>query len=383
MNYKFLDGYCPRQKRGVDSIITGALGGLGLIGDTIGQTSTNAYNAHLQQEENQKNREFQVQEADKQRQFQQAQTNQLLRYNSAPEQVKRLQQAGISAATAFSNSSGSAGSAMSAPMGAIPSGSSGVSPVSNPLRMMSAFSAQGAFMKSLAEAYKSSEEGSMVRPLAEAQIKKQLADLNLTQLQAEGQEIANMIASKTGLRSKEAQIQNVIASTDLLVAQKAKEIAAKGLTEAQMNREIEQLVGDVYDNERKRFEALLGKSRYKMSLIDLKYHEAEVVEGIKTMISQQNVNSATAENQRSSAKLTQTENQLKTIELDIKQKHSYDYAETVVSEWEKQKDINEAVAKEARLKLKALKQGTASAKEVDEFLRWLSNAIGVNVVLSN
>ena len=64
MNYKFLDGYCPRQKRGVDSIITGALGGLGLIGDTIGQTSTNAYNAHLQQGENQKNREFQAQESE-------------------------------------------------------------------------------------------------------------------------------------------------------------------------------------------------------------------------------------------------------------------------------------------------------------------------------
>ena len=57
------------------------------------------------------------------------QTNQLLRYNSAPEQVKRLQQGGISAATAFSNSAGSAGSAMSAPMGAVPSGSSGFFPL--------------------------------------------------------------------------------------------------------------------------------------------------------------------------------------------------------------------------------------------------------------
>lgn len=383
MKIKFLFDGLQRRKCGAVPIITGVLGGLGLIGDTIGQTSTNAYNAHLSQEENQKNREFQAAEAEKMRQFQQSQTNQFLSYNSAPEQVKRLQQGGISAATAFSNSSGSAGSAMAAPMGSIPSGSSGVSPVSNPLRIMSAYSAQGAFMKSLADAYKSSEEGSMVRPLAESQIKKQLVELNLTQLQSEGQEIANMIASKTGLRSKEAQIENVIASTDLLIAQKAKEIAAKGLTEAQINREIEQLVGDVYDNERKRFEALLGKSKYQMSLIDLKYHQAEVAEGIKTMISQQNVNSATAENQRSSAKLTQTENQLKTIELDIKKNHSYDYAETVVSEWEKQKDINEAVAKEARLKLKALKQGTASAKEIDEFLRWLSNAIGVNVVLSN
>ena len=383
MKIKFLFDDCHRRKCGASAIITGALGGLGLLSDIIGSTSTNAYNAHLSQEENQKNRDFQAAEAEKQRQFQQQQTNQLLQYNSAPEQVKRLQQGGISAATAFSNSAGSAGSAMSAPMGAIPSGSSGVIPAQNPIRLMSAFSAQGAFMKSLAEAYKSSEEGSMVRPLAESQIKKQLADFNLTNLQSEGQEIANMIASKTGLRSKEAQIQNLIASTDLLIAQKAKELAAKGLTEAQMNREIEQLVGDVYDNKRKEYEALLGKSRYKMSLIDLKFHQAEVVEGIKTMISQQNVNSATAESQRSSAKLTQTENQLKAIELDIKKKHNYDYAETVVSEWEKQKDINEAVAKEARLKLKALKQGTASAKEVDEFLRWLSNAIGVNVVVSN
>lgn len=367
--------FIPLRKQGLDLFSTIADGAFGLA-DTISGVSTNAYNAHIQQEENQKNREFQALEAEKQRSFQQQQTNQLLEYNSAPAQVQRYQQAGINPATAFSSSAGSAGSAMTAPMGAVPSGSSGISPVQNPLKLLEAFSIHGAYMKAMSEAYKASEEGSMVRPLAESEIKDRLSKIHLTELQSQGHEIANMIASKTGLREKEAIIKNIIAQADLDIAEKAH-------TEALTNREIEKLVGDVYDNVYKRLQAEIGKNKLKMSEIDLKYHEAEVKESINTMRSQQNVNNATATRNLSESDRLKLQNQIDTFEFDIKKAHRYDYVQTVISEWQKNKDISDAQAEEARRTLKAIEEGRKSAKEIDEFLRWLSNAVGLSASISN
>lgn len=367
----------------------GGLPGIGTfvsgVGSIFDAASSNEYNREylaMQREENQKNREFQSEEAEKQRLFTADQQIKNNEYNSAPAQVKRMQQAGVNPATAFSNSAGSAGSVTPAPMGGIPSGTAGISGL--PYQgLMSKFGLAGAYLESLASAYKSSEEGSVVKKRSEAEIAKLFSEQNLNDLRAKGQEIANMIASKTGLQEKRELIANLIADTDLKVANKAKAIAEKGLTEARTNREIEQLVGDVYDNVRKQFESLLGKTKYRMALIDLKYHEAEVVEGLQTQRSVQAANYAGAEKSRSEADVAKIRAKIDNLEFDIKNGHKYDYANSLIEQWQRDGDISKAAAAEARQRLKAINEGSRSATEIDKFIRWLSSAVGVSVSLSN
>ena len=360
------------------SVIDTVLGGVSTlagIGSSIAGSEYNYDMLRLQQQENEKNRQFQSQEAEKERAFSSVQMNQLLDYNSAPKQVQRLREAGINPATSFSNGAGSAGSAMSPTRGAVPVGSSGLQ-IPSFISPMSEISASGAYLKSLADAYKASEEGSKARDLLQSEIEKNMADRNLKDLQAEGQNTANMIAAKTGMRKAEAEIKYILNDADLKIALAAESIAKKGLTEAETNREIEKLTGDVYDNVRKRFEALLGKKRYQMAEIDLRYHEAEVREGIRTLQSQQAKNYSEASNAREEARF-------KAFDNDMRKKFNSEIANNYLQDLAAKNAISDEQYYRAKMLVRSIKYGEEHDKDVDNFLRWLSDAIGFSASIKN
>ena len=95
-------------------------------GDYIMQQNQIDSQIAAQREENAKNREFQAAEAEKQREFATQTLKDTQAYNSSPQQVQRLEQAGINPATSFSSGAGSAGTSTPVSPGPVPSGSAGL-----------------------------------------------------------------------------------------------------------------------------------------------------------------------------------------------------------------------------------------------------------------
>lgn len=365
--------------------VLGGVTGIGSLVAGLDQAEAaqeyNYYALSQQKEENQKNREFQSLEAQKQRDFSQAQTNQLLEYNAAPSQVSRLQAAGINPAVAFSKGSGSAGSAMAAPQGGIPVGSSGLN-IPPFVSAIEQIAQSGIFMKNLAEMYKTSREGSVVKDLAAAEIKSKMSEANLKELQAQGQSLANAITQKTGLRRANAEITEMINRADLYIAEKAREIAQKGLTDAQTNREIEKLTGDVYDNVAKEFAARYGKNKWLMSEIDVKYHEAEVREGLATLRSQQAANYGTANAQNAIANNQNEFARFQKFDNDMRDKFSPEIANNYLQDLAAKNAISDEQYHRAKVLVRSIRYGEKHDTDVDQFLRWLSDAVGFSANMS-
>lgn len=369
---------------GALDIVEGVTSGLGTLTGMYSAVQGAEYNDRvlaMQREENALNRDFQSQEAQKERDFAQAQTNTLLDYNSASAQVQRLRNAGVNPSTAFSNSAGSAGAAMTPTRGAIPLGSSGLS-VPQFISPIAEMSASGAWLKSLAEAYKNSEEGSAVKDLAAAEIKSKMSEANLKDLQAQGQSLANDITQKTGLRRANAAITEMINRADLYIAEKAREIAQKGLTEAQTNREIEKLTGDVYDNVGKEFAARYGKNKWLMSEIDVRYHKAEVLEGIATLRSQQAANYGTANAQNAIANNQNELARFQRFDNDMRDKFSPEIANNYLQDLAAKNAISDEQYYRAKALVRAIRYGDKHDTDVDQFLRWLSDAVGFSANMS-
>lgn len=363
----------------------GAVTGIGSLVAGMDQADAaqeyNYYALRQQKEENQRNREFQSLEAQKQRDFSQAQTDQLLQYNAAPSQVSRLQAAGINPAVAFSKGSGSVGSAMVAPQGGIPAGSSGLN-IPPFVSAIEQIAQSGVFMKNLAEMYKTSREGSVVKDLAAAEIKSKMAEANLKDLQAQGQSLANAITQKTGLRRANAEITEMVNRADLYIAEKAREIAQKGLTDAQTNREIEKLTGDVYDNVAKEFAARYGKNKWLMSEIDVRYHKAEVLEGIATLRSQQAANYGTANAQNAVANNQNELARFQRFDNDMRDKFSPEIANNYLQDLAAKNAISDEQYYRAKALVRAVRYGEKHDTDVDQFLRWLSDAVGFSANMS-
>ena len=361
--------------------VTGGLVGSGM--DALGLDSTKNFareQMSWQSQENLKNRQFQAAEAEKAREYNTQERIAVQNYNSAESQVRRLGQAGINAATAFSGSNGSIAS-QAASQGALPQGSASVSAPSVLGIGQSMF--KGETIRNVSQAYKEAQEGTAT--------KQKLGDtLKLLAAQVRNQEIRNdldnltlSIQKRTGNKRADAEIESILADGALKVAQKATELQKRNLTEQEFNNAAAQYTGLIYESIEKQFRAMLGRVNYKKAEIDLQYYKAMLEEQMKTMRSEQSRNYASAEESRSSARLQDEEKRFKKFDNDLREKWSYDYAETYVSELEKNKALSDAQAAEARRKIKAISEGSRSAKEVDLFLRWLSNTIGLSASVHN
>ena len=160
--------------------VTGGLVGSGM--DALGLDSTKNFAREQmawQSQENAINRQFQSAEAEKARQYNTQERLAVQEYNSAASQVRRLGDAGINPATAFSGSNGSIAS-QAASQGALPQGSASVSAPSVLGIGQSMF--KGETIKNVSQAYKEAQEGTAT--------KQKLGDtLKLLAAQVRNQEI--------------------------------------------------------------------------------------------------------------------------------------------------------------------------------------------------
>lgn len=374
-----LDGFLGGIVDSVTSIgntITGGL--LGSAMDALGLDANKNFGREQmawQSQENLLNRQFQSEEAEKARQYNTSERLATQEYNSAGQQVQRLREAGINPATAFgSGNSGVASQAMQ--QGALPQGSASISAPA--LFSHLQLASKGEFMKNLADAYKSTQEGTRVRELLGHELKIFAGEARSKQIEAEMKEMTANIVRRTGKTREAAEIENILMDAELKRAQAAHELERKNLTSAQYENALEERVGIIFDGVRKRFEASLGEAAARKAAIELKYYESRVREEIATMRSEQARNRAEASRASEQARYDKFTN-------DMRDKFRASEASAYIRKLEKEEKLSRKDAYDLQRQLDALSSygEDPSTRDIDDFLRALGNAVGLNVGVHN
>lgn len=334
-----------------------------------------------QRDENALDRRFNADQADINRQFQTSEREAAQDWNSAPQQVQRLQSAGLNASAILGGAGAGSAAGSTTPMSGDMAQSTSHPLPAYPIETaaeiaMKAQSTQGAYIKSISGAIKDMKEaGAKDTEIQKmyAEIGKITSEQRLTELKAEGQELTNQIVRLTGNRRAEAEIANIIASAQLQLQ--------KIETEKEQGKLIkEQRLTEIFRGVNEQFQGLLKKSEYEKSLIDLKYWEEQWLDRFKTteeerktMQSEQGRNNADARKSRAEAAYKEYEN-------DLRDKTKDEALDALVGRLYADGLISAKDAEEAQRKIDVIRKARQSGKflkGVDDTLEWLKGKVSI------